>query len=282
MAGTETLDRPDGVQLAVRTWGPDRPAAVVAGITGYGEHAGRYAWLGERLASKGIRLSMHDHRGFGRSGGAPGLISSLETLADDARSAVEQARSGAPEAPWALFGHSMGGALATYLMGAHGLVPRVGVISSPALLLPDPWPLQRLAGLLGAVWPSLPTVPLKRRYISRLPDVVERAMSDPDNYHGRVRAATGAVIIRLAREAARAAARIEVPLFIVQGEADRIVRPEGAELLAERVSGPATVHRVPDGAHETFNDLGGEDVRMRIAAAISAGVEAHLSGDRPV
>ena len=106
-----------GEHLYLQTWlpsGPDgaavpAPSAVVAAVHGYGDHGGRYVWLGEDLVARGHALYVFDLRGHGQSSGTRGQIRRFEEYLDDLAVFLDEVRRVQPAAPLFLLGHSMGG-----------------------------------------------------------------------------------------------------------------------------------------------------------------------------
>src|SRR5690606_26333259 len=162
---------PDGLELFAQTWFPEMcPRAVVALVHGFVEHSGRYAHVGERLASEGIVLAAFDLRGHGRSPGKRAYVPTLEVYHDDVASFLEIIRARHPGVPIFLMGHSLGGLIAVDFVRARtpaidGLIlsaPLLGV--GTAVSRTERW----IATYLGRWLPWLPLpVPFHGEAVSR-------------------------------------------------------------------------------------------------------------------
>ncbi len=132
---------------------PDRPCGIYL-LHGTGEHLGRYDRLARHLSAQGWRVGAHDHIGHGRSGGQRGLVSPKGILATVAEEQVNAFANETGAAP-VLFGHSLGGVLATQLVIEHALAVTGLMLSAPAYV-PVMRPVDHLKlRLLSLVAPKL-------------------------------------------------------------------------------------------------------------------------------
>ncbi|MET9778400.1 alpha/beta hydrolase [Streptomyces sp. NPDC006367] len=121
----------DGTSLAVHTWG--RGPARVLYVHGLQSHAGWLAEAGPELAGRGVRLSVLDRRGSGRSEGRRGHLDGAAAVLDDYAAFLAEEAAGAT-GPVTVVGQSFGGSILAALI-ATGRVPagiRV-VLCAPAL-----------------------------------------------------------------------------------------------------------------------------------------------------
>lgn len=81
------------------------------GSANHANHLAQVAWL----PPAGWAVLMFDYRGFGQSAGS----ASLAGMAEDAAAALAWLRARHPQAPIAVFGQGVGGALAPALVAAH-------------------------------------------------------------------------------------------------------------------------------------------------------------------
>lgn len=257
----------DRTPLFVRCWYPGQSPPRATGVLahGYAEHGGRHHALAAALTERGIALVSHDHRGFGRSGGPPALVRSFDEYVADLHVVVQHVREHA-EGPLFLMGHSMGGAVVLLYCLDHGARPAGLVLSSPLLRLPLPPPLQHASPLMGALPPALPTVHLDRDALSREESVVADVLADPLCYSGRVKARTGAEMLRATRRIDARMEALTLPFFLFHGTADRLTEPAGSRSLYARARSPDKTLTLFDGFyHETFNDPGGHSVLSGVA-----------------
>lgn len=236
----------DGVRLHTELWRPSgAPKFVVVIVHGGAEHVGRYARLAAELNAMGAIVLGPDHRGAGRSGGAPGHVESFEQYADDVLAVMREhaAKLGAeakPEAiPWFLWGHSMGGLITLgYLLDHQRDFPlRGALVSAPLLgLTMKVGALKRFAVLgVAKLLPKL-KVPtgIPPQYICRDPAEVERYEHDTrriTTVTPRWAVAMEEAMARVAREADR----IELPMYWYLGTGDKIVDSEVTQQVFARL-----------------------------------------------
>jgi fermentation-respiration switch protein FrsA (DUF1100 family) len=72
---------------------------------------------------------------------------------------------------------------------------------------------------------------------------------------------------------AKIAALEGTPTMILHGEDETFIVPRHAEMLAERASGPLTLHMIPGATHSDLPAVAGVDYREWIAAFIAASLE---------
>ncbi|MFZ2526664.1 MAG: alpha/beta hydrolase [Rhodococcus sp. (in: high G+C Gram-positive bacteria)] len=160
----------DGVALAVREIGSvDAPLTVVF-VHGHCNHAESWSPLRDSLLNRtgpAMRMVFFDHRGHGRSGGAPAETYTVEQVGRDLGAVLRAVSSG----PVVLVGHSMGGmAILSYArQHPHEIGHRVAGIGLIATAAGD---LHR-AGL-GRYLHS-PAMGLFHRAVTRAPRIMQRA-----------------------------------------------------------------------------------------------------------
>lgn len=94
---------------------PNAPRAVVQINHGLAEHAARYAWFADRLATAGIASYAHDHRGHGSTrapDAPPRSFGGAQKVLDDVSAVHDRIAGDHPGIPVVIFGHSMGGLIA--------------------------------------------------------------------------------------------------------------------------------------------------------------------------
>lgn len=273
---TAPLTAPDGLVLFTQAWRPAAPPrAVVALVHGYAEHSGRYAHVAAYLADKGYAVHAFDLRGHGRSEGRRGDVERFDRYLDDLGVFLARLHDRYAEVPLFLMGHSMGGTISARYSLTRGANARGLILSSPALRIGEDAPalLRRLAPLLARLFPLLPTVPLRREFLSRDPAVVAAARRDPLNYHGRVRARLGAELMRAAAAVRDRMEALTPPLLVIQGTADGINNPRGSIELYLRAGAEDKTLGLYEGLyHETLN----EPEHYQVFHEISTWLEEHL------
>ncbi len=124
-----TMD--DDVQLYCRVWRAGAPATLLL-LHGLGAHGGWFIDMGNALSMRGLNVWVVDHRGFGRSKGQRGHITTYRRFLQDIDAVVDAVHADFPGTPLFLLGHSMGAIFALYYAAAHPA-------KLAGLLLLNPW-----------------------------------------------------------------------------------------------------------------------------------------------
>ena len=264
-----------GVEVYWQAWLPDGdPRAIVVLAHGASEHGGRYAWVGKRLAERGLALYAGDHRGHGRSSGPRALIDRLDNAVRDLDAVVEVARAAHPGTATFMLGHSMGGAVAlAYAIDRQDRLDGL-VLSAPVAALEAASPVTRLAGrVLSAIAPRAGVYDIDSTAVSRDPGVVRDYDADPLNHHGKLPARTVAELTSAVATFPDAVERLTLPILTMHGSADRLTPPEGSEMVVERAgSEDKSIIRYEGLYHELLN----EPERKKVLDDIVAWIEARL------
>ena len=255
----------DGTAILAEAWNFDKGAikGIVVISHGFGEHGAMYAEVAETLGGAGYACLLFDQRGHGAPPGTPpellkkhfGVTPGYECLLDDIVSVTVAARQMAPDAPVALYGHSMGGNIV-----ANTLLRDPGGYS--CAVLEAPWfglhkehsPLiVGFARLAGKLSPQLATVnKLKPEALTSLPGRMEAYISDP-LYHGRISFRLFTGVKNGCANAIKNAPSLSVPLFLAYAENDTVLSNEATLRFAAGAGGAATV-RGYDSRHAIHND----------------------------
>jgi alpha-beta hydrolase superfamily lysophospholipase len=231
------------------------PVGLILVVHGVAEHAGRYHHVADLLVGLGLRVAIPDHRGHGRSGGKRLLARELSEFTTD----LETLRTLelVDGRPTYLLGHSMGGEIALDYALDHQDVLAALVLSAPAVLPGDdisPF-LMRVAKVMGKILPGLPGQKLGSASISRDPAVVKAYDEDPLVFRGALSAGIGGAMLRTMETFPARLPSLRLPLLVMSGSDDKIVKPEGAELVV-RLAGSQdkTLKMYPGLYHEVFNE----------------------------
>jgi len=230
---------------------------------GFGEHGAMYAEVAETLGQAGYACLLFDQRGHGAPPGMPpellkkhfGVTPSYECLLDDIVSVTVAARQMAPDAPVALYGHSMGGNIVinTLLRDPGGY--SCAVLEAPWLgLYKEQNPLiVGFARVAGKLSPGLATVnKLKPEVLTSIQERMEAYISDP-LYHGRISFRLFTGVKNGCANALKNAPSLSIPLFLAYAENDTVLSSEAALRFAEGAGDAATV-RGYDSRHAIHND----------------------------
>ena len=251
----------DGLNIALYDWplpSRRRPRAVVLIVHGLGEHAWRYDPLARRLNRWGFAVRAYDQRGHGDSAGERGVLPDEDALLEDLAEVVDDTRRHIAQ-PWAcpliVFGHSLGGLVASTFV-QRGMAPLDGlVLSSPALDAGIGAVQRRLIALLLRWAPNLTlSNGLDPRQISHDPAVVDAYKKDK-RVHNRISARLARFIDANGPKVVAAAPEWRVPTLLLYAGADRLVRPEGSRAFAAVAPPQVLASQCLEGQfHEIFNE----------------------------
>ena len=254
----------DNFNLYWRCWLPDGEAkAVILVAHGLGEHISRYTNLVNKVVPLGYAVYGLDHRGHGKSEGQRVYIDRFQSYLKDLNTLYQMAHKDYPDKKIFLYGHSMGGLIATVyaLQYQNDLVGLV--ISAPALkpgesISPA---IIAMAGFLSAVTPKLGVQALDSTYISKDKAVVEAYDKDPLVYRGKVTARLGSELFTTMKAVDSKLQSIVIPLLILQGSEDKMVNQEGAKALYAKAGSKDKTLKIYEGFyHEVHNEPGKDRV----------------------
>lgn len=272
---TDTFEAAPGVKLAEYWWETPNAKAAVFLIHGYGEHAGRYQHIADKLATHGYSLYAFDLRGHGKSDGERGFINTFDDFVFDTDAALKRFNALRGDLPAFHMGHSMGGLVLVLYVTSRKLETNGLVFSSPFLKMATEVAsvVRALSGVIASVAPKLPMGDVEAEAISRDIEEVKKYEDDPLVFHGKVVAKTGARMIRATTYARSVVDQIEDPLLIFHGTDDRLAHFDGGEWLYEHAAAEdKTFHVYRDGYHELFNDI----ERNRFYNELTAWLDEHM------
>lgn len=264
--------------ISYQAWLPSgNIQAVLIVVHGLGEHCGRYMHVVNHFVPPGYAVYGFDHIGHGQSVGRREVVERFTDYTDTLQLFYELVKGWQPEKPIFLLGHSMGGLIVTtYLLdhqdGCHGAIISAPAIksserTSPAMII--------LSQTLSAFLPWMGVRKLVDVHaLSRDPQVVAAYVNDPLVFHGKTSARLVAELLAAMRRVTIEADKIRLPLIVLQGEADRLVDPQGAQILYDRASSrDKTLKIYPGLYHEVFN----EPERGQVLQDVEAWLSAHIT-----
>jgi len=295
-----TVEGVEGVPLRAVTIGPRYGESGLLILNGYADSLLYYVELAFRLRETGITIVLYDHRGQGLSGrllpdNAKGHVESSDRYISDAKRVYESLFKPSHFERRVMLGHSMGGAIAslyvrTYPDDFGGIILTAPMFRIHTRPIPRP-----VAGLVVQLqdFIGLGTHYTVGQGPYTVPSFDENVItSDRDHYdlirtiirdHPEVRiggatARWAAEAFRLSRRARLANRAVELPMLLLHGEKDPVVRisprdfPRRSARFAERV--------LPSALHGLF--LERSEVVSSIAEEI-AGFFEHgpIHGSRP-
>lgn len=263
-----------GTRIVYDVYAPEgEPVGTALVAHGVAEHAGRYAHVAERLVGLGLKTVVPDHKGHGRSGGKRLVVRDLQEYDDD----LETLRGleVLPGKPTVLVGHSMGGCIALDYALDHQDVLTALVLSAPAVVPGDdinPM-MMRLAKVVGRFLPGLPGQKLSSDSVSRDPAVVAAYDADPLNYRGALTAGVGGAMLRAMESFPARLPSLRLPLLVMSGTEDKLVKPEGSEMVVRLAGSADKTLKLYDGLyHEVFN----EPEKDEVLGDLTTWLQAHL------
>jgi acylglycerol lipase len=256
---TGTLTGEKGVSLHYGQWYPDGPArATVLVAHGYAEHSGRYQHVIEALVEAGYFVLAMDHRGHGKSDGERFNVERFDYFVKDLHRFVRLARDEQPELPLFMLGHSTGGLIAIHYVVQHEDELDGLVLSAPALSIGHrASPLLRKIGpIVARIAPSMRLVGGVESHLSRDPEVQQLWDSDPLTHKGGAKARMANELYQASLKAQKQLHRINPPLLVMHGTADRATTPDLSQRLYEQARSEDKTLKLWDECwHEIFNEI---------------------------
>jgi acylglycerol lipase len=259
-----------------QAWLPEGSAkAVVLIVHGLGEHSGRYRNVVNHFVPLGYAVYGFDHLGHGQSEGMREGVERFADYTDTLTGYYEMVKARQTGKPLFLLGHSMGGLIASRYLLDHQVDFSGAVLSAP--LVKASGNISQATILLGrilsALAPKMGLLALDAEGISRDPEVVKAYINDPLVFHGKTPARLAAELLRAMQRVTAEAGRITLPFIVVQGSADKLVDPGGAQMLHDRAhSGDKTLRFYEGLYHEVFN----EPERGRVLKDVETWLAAHV------
>ena len=262
------------LDLYYQGWLPNgAPRAILLIVHGLAEHSGRYMNLVNHLVPRGYAVYSHDHQGHGRSPGLRCYVERFSHYPDDLKTFLGEVRRRHDSVKVFMLGHSVGATIAVAYAshnqgGLSGLIVtgaslKVGKSFSPLHIA--------IARLLSRLLPKMGIAVIDAAAISRDENVVKAYINDPLVYRGKLRARTGAELIRVMLKLPQQMPEIALPILIMHGSADRLSDPSGSQLLYERVSSKDKTLKLYDGFyHEILNEPGHKQVLGDIEGWLTA------------
>ena len=270
----DTFQGIGNVNLYCQGWLPPRePEAVILIVHGLAEHSGRYASMARYFVSKGLAVYGFDLQGHGKSEGSRGYVERFSRYLDDLDTFLNIVRSKHGAARIFLWGHSMGGTIATAYAIQHQN-EFDGLIVTGMTLLPGSSvsPVQiALARMLSLLIPKMGIAALDASAISRDEAIVAAYVHDPLVYRGKISARLGAEFLKTMQTLRYRLADMDLPILIMHGTSDRLSEPGSSQLLYDQVSSQDKTLKLYQGFyHEIFNEPGQEPVLADMETWLSA------------
>jgi acylglycerol lipase len=246
------------IQVFYQAWLPDGEVkAVLPIVHGLGEHSGRYLNVVNHFVPLGYVVYGLDHIGHGKSGGAREFVEHFDDFSNTFNQYMAMLKLWQPGKPIFLLSHSIGGLIAAYYLLDHQAEFQGAIFSAPVVKVASHVSQMTvfMAKTLSLLAPSAGVLPVDPSTISRDPDVVKAYVADPLVFHGKTTARLSAEMLRALIRVSSETDKITLPFLAMQGGADRLVDPDGAQILYERAGSKDKTLKIYDGLyHEIFNE----------------------------
>ncbi|RKP58009.1 alpha/beta hydrolase [Cohnella endophytica] len=278
----------DGTRMYACEWSPEQDGtipAVIGFVHGMGEHMGRYAHVADMLVAEGYAVLGFDQRGHGRTEGKRGHVPAYEDLLEGVDLLIGEARHRYPNAPFFLFGHSMGGNVTLNHLLRRQPDIAGAIVTGPWLKLAfKPPSLQAAIGkVIERVYPRFTNNrPINAQNLTTDPDMVERYVTD-ELGHGHITARFFFGVQRAGTWALEHAGRLTVPLLLMHGGDDKVTSIQASRRFAE-LAPPELVEwqEWPEYKHELHNETGREEVFSVIRDWLKKQLDAERSPVSPL
>ena len=273
---TGTFKGKSDTELFFQEWTVPSPKVILVVVHGLGEHSGRYDNLLDAVSGNKISVYACDNRGFGRSAGKKGCVSSFMDYINDQKIFIDMIKSANPKTPVLMLGHSLGGVIAFKYALEYGLSVSGVILSSPAFVFTGKvagWK-KAMAKLLSALKPDFSlSTGSDFTGISHDPEYIESCKNDP-LLHNMVSARFYTEFTKTSFECMSRAFEFNLPVLIFHGNADPIIDYKGSETVFERISSHDKEIHIFDGLyHKTMNETPEE--RQKVFAVIVSWVKKH-------
>jgi alpha-beta hydrolase superfamily lysophospholipase len=256
-AASGAVQASDGVELHYLRWCSGRSPTwvVVVFVHGIASHGGWFAETAADLDTHGVAVYAADRRGSGRSGGPRGHLNRYERALDDVDELLRLVSTEHPGTPvflaassWAaklgvVYAASRPAALSGMLLLGPGLLPKVSLSRARQLAV--------VVGHLVAPTARL-DIPLTPELYTTNPHYLDAIRAD----RLRLLQATTRFFwetARLDRSRRRAAAGLELPLLLLQGEDDAMMDVAGTRHWFSRLGVEDKTYRSYPGAGHTLD-----------------------------
>jgi acylglycerol lipase len=246
------------IQVFYQAWLPEGEVkAVLPIIHGLGEHSGRYMNVVNHFVPLGYVVYGLDHIGHGKSGGPREFVEDFDDFSKTFAQYMAMLKQWQPGKPIFLLSHSIGGLIAAYYLLDHQAEFQGAVFSAPVVKVASHVSQMTvfMAQALSLLAPSAGVLPVAPGTISRDPEVVKAYIADPLVFHGKTTARLAAEMLRALNRVSAETAKITLPFLAMQGGADQLVDPDGAQILYEKAGSKDKTLKIYEGLyHEIYNE----------------------------
>jgi alpha-beta hydrolase superfamily lysophospholipase len=252
------------LNIFYKGWLPDGDVkAILFLVHGTGEYCERYMNVVNYFVPLGYAVHGLDHIGRGKSDGEREMLVRFEDFIAPLVTYRKMVEDWHPEKPVFIYGHSLGGLITSFHLLEHQADFKGAIISAPPVKVPaniSPI-IVAIGNLLSTIAPRIGVIDLDTTNLSHDQAVVDAYNADPLVFHGKVIARLAVEMQRAMTRVTAEAGMISLPLFTLQGSGDKLVDPDGASMLYEKVSSKDKTLKIYEGLyHEVHNELKREEM----------------------
>jgi alpha-beta hydrolase superfamily lysophospholipase len=273
----ENFKTSDGLTLHcyVASSGTNPSKANVILVHGLGDHSQGlpYRNLSNYLGMHKISVYSFDMRGHGQSDGRRMFVNTWQDFIDDLHIFTDLVKNEEPDSPLFLIGLSLGGLLVLNYAQHHPQALTGIIAVAPAVDASGVPPLVKLIIPLLARWMPKGSINpgLDMSHISRDKTAAQAYTSDPA-FQTKTTPRLASEVIKTMGETRSMASQLKLPLLILHGTEDTIVRPDGSAAFLEQVGSSDKERLTYEGA---YHNLFLEPNRENIFADIVRWIENH-------
>ena len=262
---TDSFMASDGTKIHTVYWRPagisERVVIIVHGIS---EHSGRYEHVAKHLTDAGYHVYALDHRGHGQSDGERIHVDNNTQFITDLKQYHAQIKENHPNATIFMLGHSMGSVISLqFILTYPNAVDAIIVTGTATDVGSDVSPVLRsTVNFLHGIYPKTPIQPPSGdSVLTRDPEMLAKADSDPLFYKGWTKASSAKYVVETGEMIQERANEITMPILIMHGEDDALTPISGSHFMYEHVSSSDKTLKLYEGLyHEVFNEPEKEQV----------------------
>jgi alpha-beta hydrolase superfamily lysophospholipase len=264
------------VGIYYQGWLPEgNVQAILLIVHGVGEYCGRYTNVVNHFTPLGYAVYGLDHIGHGKSEGEREVIKRFDDFTEPLMSYIQILTARHPGKPVFIYGHSLGALITLFYLLDHQTDFKGAVISAPLVKIPEnisPMTIT-LCKVLSIIAPKAGLLGLDTSGLSHDQEVVKAYNNDPLVFHGKITASISAGMLRAMIRVNEEAGKILLPVFILQGSADRIVDPSGAQLLFDKIGSKDKTIKIYNGL---FHEVHNEPERLTMFTDLEMWIKTHI------
>jgi alpha-beta hydrolase superfamily lysophospholipase len=246
------------INIYYQAWLPDGDVkAVLFLVHGLGDHCGRYMNHVNRFVPLGYAVYGLDHIGHGKSDGQREVIDRFSDFTDTLKIYYEMVKGWQPGKPIFILGLSMGSLIACDYIIDHPSDFKGAILSAPLVVVGDAFSpfILTMARILSVIAPKAGVTKLDTAALSHNPEVVKAYETDPLVFHEKTPARLGGEMLKTLERINAEVDKITLPFIVIQGGADKLVDPAGAQILYDKAGSKDKTLKIYDGLyHEVHNE----------------------------